>query len=524
MLTLTVTQWGFKTDDFGNIYHTSLLSSWQDVSNLFFEKSIETLYYPSGTAIPPSSFFSGLYRPISFIYYLPQYLLFGINAYGYYITSIILHACCGGLLYVMLLRYVPYSLAISGAFLFGLHPSLHNWIGWISAQTYQSELFILLLQLILLRWYISTHKKNYLLCSLLCYALNLWLKEATIIFPLWLSVMSRYLFSASGHTKSNAVSTKIITLCSFWIITVMYLLNRALVMGLTPTENPGNLTFAWSWESFLTRQRTRFFDGVSYLSDSIGLCWLPSNNPMLKGSLILMIISLLAWLFYKNNEKKLIIILGVSGLMFSWPALLMHYQPRYLYLALPFFIGMGLVCIKPLSRWVTIPFLALFIAGNGIFLVKQIQKRSIVLQTITQAFSHLIQNPQTSKQPLYFVGLPHHWFAMSVAQAVWLLSGKHDYPIYHNATVIERLGFTAYLDSPHTTNNYLQITQTKDVLQLTSTDTEQLWIKLDESSTKHQAYRFTLPENIYQQQPLIITWDYCHDRFFIIDAVRKLVP
>lgn len=516
LLGIPFTKWGFKTDDFSNLYHTSQIKSINGIFKLFNDKSIESFCYPSGVTPPKSSFLSGLYRPISFIYYLPQYYFFGTHAYGYYLTTIIFHALNSVLLFLLFLFFVPYSLALCGALLFAFHPSLHNWLGWISAQTYQTELFALLLLVIALKKYLDTRRLRFYLIALFLYALNLWLKEATFMLPLWL-IPNLYIYlkttQAGNHTYH--IKKSILVTLGFLCISISYFVSRALVFGFEPTGNTGNLTFDFTVYSFITRQKARIFDFISYVSDMFGLCWLPGNNHVFKGTIILGFTTMLVYLFIKNKNKNFILLLYVSTLLFSWPALLMHYQPRYIYLALPFFILAISICL-PKKRF-TIAMLSILITCNGLFLIRQLKAREQALNIVTTSFTTLINEQPITGKPLYFFGLPHHWFAMCVAQAIWFLSSKDNYPVYHNGSVVEVAGFHNYLEKPILDQDYLTIMPTDSGFLLTSKDTSKLWFTTNRSGRKLDTLEISMQQELLDQDPTFITWDYKHAKFIVID-------
>ncbi len=614
-LGIPFTKWGLKTDDFSNLYHTSQVKSINDIFTLFNEKSIETFCYGSGAQVPPSSFLSGLYRPLSFIYYLPQYYFFGTSPYGYYLVTIMLHGLNSILLFLLFLLFVPYALALMGALWFGFHPSLHNWLGWISAQTYQTELFVLLLLFFSCKKFLDTKKNQFYILTLFLFALNLWLKEATFMLPLWI-IPASYLYlrflripkdisrdpmvrdgathllttngsNNTAHPEEPAgrleglttnTSKSLLLSMGFWFISISYFATRALVFGFASSGNAGNLTFELSWTSFITRQKARLFDFVSYISDLLGLCWLPNNNQLLKGFIIASITLSLLALFYTSNKKRLLLFLYASTLLFSWPALLMHYQPRYIYLAIPFFTLAVLVSFDKLrtsgrklrtsgrklrtsvhrklfttynnyATTTTNPnpatarpelstarpelvegyerkiqnqpmfmlLASILIIYNALFLIKTLKTREQALHKVTSSFTDLLRDNRIQKKPLYFFALPHHWFAMCVAQAVWFLSGKDHYPVYHNGVIIEVAEFYSYLHSPVTDKPYLKITPTPDGFLLQSLDINRLWLCDRQPPLKKDTLHVIINQSILNQNPIFITWDYQRAQFIIIN-------
>jgi hypothetical protein len=190
ILGLPFTHWGFKTDDWGNIWH-SVTTSWKDLWHFFTEgKSIEIFNHPSNSDIEhiEQAFFCGLYRPMSFVYFAPQYWIFGVNPYGYYLATIAFHALASVLFFNLLSFFTTTTAAFLAAAYFGFHPSLWNWLGWTSAQTYQIELFVLLLIFLLLKHFLD--RRAWWAYALACFLFltNIFLREQTIFLPLWLMV------------------------------------------------------------------------------------------------------------------------------------------------------------------------------------------------------------------------------------------------------------------------------------------------------------------------------------------------
>ncbi len=440
-LGIPYTKWGFKTDDFGNIYHC-FIKTYKDVLRFFYEGSIEVLSHPSNSA-KEQGFFCGLYRPMSFIYYLPQVYFFKTNAYGYFFITIILHAINSVILFNIFLKIIPIIFAFLAAAYFAFHPSLHNWIGWISAQTYFSELLVLLILILFLKKYLNTKKIKYYLISCFLLVANLFLKEATVIFALW-SIPATYFYKKI--TKNNQISSweniknSILISIPYWIITAFYLTVRAIVLPIT--SNTGTLNFKFNWPSFIARMKDRFFDFVSYISDILGLNWIPPQTQIFKGILIILLISFLIFLFIKNKKKSYILFLIFSVLIFSWPALLIQYQPRYIYMSLTFFILMIIISFKFFKQIkifykfknVIIIILISLITFNTIFLMKELKKREKIRAHITTSFNELIKNNTlldaiNNKTSLYFFNLPKQ-FSEGTAQALWMLTKNSTYNVY----------------------------------------------------------------------------------------------
>lgn len=518
ILGLPHTHWGFKTDDFGNIWHCNI-SSWQEFFKFFYEGNIELVWLPPNATTHLQAFFCGLFRPLSFVYYLPQFFLFKTWAYGYFLVTISFHALAAVLLFNLLLLITTTSLSFLLALFFGFHPSLYNWLGWTSAQTYFIEMVIVLGIIHLLVKYLKTNKSGYYWTAVGLYPFTIFLKEASIVLPVWIMV-GTYLWDRTSVRPDGALQgrmegterrsfLKALKVSSgFWFIAFGYLLARLSLFPLT--SNTSTLTFEPTWASFCKRMSSRIFDFVTYVVDMFGLSWLPNSTQLptystvIKFSCLAGITIALCWLFFKSSHKTLILFLLWSTLLFSWPAILMHYQPRYIYLGLPFFIALLAVLLN--RNKIAIILLGILIPCNALFLHKHLTIREKTLNHISSSFRELVKHPATQNRSICFIGLPGQWFHEGSAQAVWLYRNDDTYPVFQLDPEVITAG---KLDK-----NYIEITKTNSGFIFTSTDPETIWFMVDKkkASTAH----ITIDASIQKHNPMYVTWNYATKQFSIL--------
>jgi len=431
ILGIPYTKWGFQTDDFSNIYH-SFIKSYKDIFRFFYEGSIETFLYPSGVEAK-GAFFSGLYRPMSFIFYLPQVFFFGINPYGYFLTTIALHTINAVILFNILFAYFPILFSFLAAAYFAFHPSLYR-LGWISAQSYQIELLLLFFIIFSLKKYIDSKKISFYILSCLLLLTTLCLKEACVVFALW-SIPAVYIY-----TKN--LKQSLLTSIGYWVVTIFYLIIRAIVLPIT--SNTGTFHCEPNWTSFIARQKEKLIDFVSFFSDMIGLNWLPGNNRLIKGSIIVTVCLLLLYLFIKNRKKNYIMFFLFSMLIFSWPALLIQHKPRYIYMSLIFFTIAVIISLAyskiPLTRYryAGTLFLCTLISYNAYYLTQELTKREVMYNFATTSFQTLAQN-KTFQQAMNggysFCMVTSNMpgiLNVATAQAIWLMTQNDSYNVYHS--------------------------------------------------------------------------------------------
>ena len=219
-LGISFTNWGFLHDDFGVIWHTR--TSLNNLFKIFTEPGMTSVFQPSNFHMPEQSFFAVLYRPFSCIFYGLQYNFFGFSAYGYFLTTIILHALNTVLLFFLLRHFVPLVPACLATLFFGFHISFWDWMGWISGQEHIINFTIILGVIYLLKYHLDTKKLIPLLVALLLFLISLFTRETAIFFPLWLPI-AVYIHQTYTTQQSNIFLDALKIACSFLFVSVFYL-------------------------------------------------------------------------------------------------------------------------------------------------------------------------------------------------------------------------------------------------------------------------------------------------------------
>jgi hypothetical protein len=508
LLGLPFTHWSFETDDWGNIY-LAIIKHIADIKKFFI--NIETSGCSSGTIPIQPSFFNGLLRPMTFVFYYIQHLFFGINPYGYFLVSVAVHALSTALLFYLYTLFTNIYLAFFAAAFFGFHPSIGRWLGWISAQSYQIELLLLLLIIFLLYHYLKTTQPSWYALACLIFLSNLFLREQTVVFPFWL-LFACYLYRKSQQPGINRITNALYSIkfsLPFWFISFFYLGVRVSLFPLTTHAN--TLTFELTWQSFLKRQSERFFDFVTYASDVCGLSHLPINHQLIKGSLIVCICLALGWLFYYSTKKNYVLFAACSTLFFSWPALLMHYQPRYIYLAIPFSLLTVLLLIKfyqghrvsSTTKKAAAFLFSCLIATNAFMNMQGAYSREKRNSIPANAFHKLAHNPITHSRAICFLCLPDQYLTVGCTQAIWLLSGDNTRPVFNISPHMKIKG--QHYTELRTT--HLTFKPIKQGWQCSSTNLDKLCF-LAKDNDEYATVNIVLTEQILSSKPLFFTWDY----------------
>ncbi len=526
VLGLPFTKWGFLHDDFGVIWHV-LNTKLHGVWSFFSEKGATCFYQPSNFTEFEQSFLSVLYRPLYNVFFFVQKLFFATGTYGYYLVMIFFHSINAMLLFHVFNKFFELRYAFFGALYFGFHVSLCDWIGWIAAQQQVINLTFILLVVLFLIQFFASKKITPLLFACFFYIASLFLRETIIVMPVWLLFVSWFYFKLRAVPVLWARLFAAISV--FSALNISYIVLR---LWLYPLKVMGDgIKIPLSPFEFIKNLQNRFFDLVTMVVDVFNLSWLSGGHMLLKAFLIVLIGIVLCWLFYKNSQKKIIIVLFLGMIPFLWPAILRYYSSRYLYKGLPFIVAIVILLIKfyktrniQLFQKISLGILWGILCINGALLFNHLKAREVRLNSIKQAFIELAANPLSQKRPLCFVGLPYEYFPSGVAQAMWVYGFDSSTPIYYDTS-----SFLWSKKEP--VSDPLKIIVKDNIITLDVVGEENSWFNpfnqfcrmgkiinrnVDRVSGSPRSLTYILDEKYAAQKLLFVTWDYKNWRFKIL--------
>ena len=193
---------GFVWDDQNNLVQSGRLRSWHS--------AVEAFRHPALWSADVSGARVGTYRPLSLTTFVVDYKLYGLRAWGFHLTSILLHALCALVLFALFRVLVPdRSLAFALALLWAVHPVCVEAVVWINGR---SEILALLFGSLALLSVATAERRASPATSAqvaLCLLLALLGKETAIVFvPLavWLAAAGRpRTATAVGAVAGSAV-------------------------------------------------------------------------------------------------------------------------------------------------------------------------------------------------------------------------------------------------------------------------------------------------------------------------------
>jgi tetratricopeptide (TPR) repeat protein len=172
------------------------------------------------------------YRPAMTFGYLLCYRLFGPLAYGYHLTSVVLHAAVVSLLFFVTRRISSNrGLAFGAAALFALHPIHTEAVDWISGVT---ELELALFFLATFWFFLEVARPGGAssepakLGMVICYVLALLSKEQALMLPLLAAVYEHYFRDDRSETR---LWQKLSRYGVLWLLALAYALFRMHFLG-----------------------------------------------------------------------------------------------------------------------------------------------------------------------------------------------------------------------------------------------------------------------------------------------------
>lgn len=166
----------FVYDDQTQIVRNTLVQSWRFVPAYFRAHQWLTLF-PNASA--------NYYRPMNFVWFRLNDALFGLQPAGWHVTAILLHLFATALAYGVARRVTgrPIVAALT-ALLFGIHPTRHEVVAWVSGTTESLWAAFFLLAFFAYLKSREQDRVRWIAISCACYGAGLLAKETTIVLPI----------------------------------------------------------------------------------------------------------------------------------------------------------------------------------------------------------------------------------------------------------------------------------------------------------------------------------------------------
>jgi len=175
--------------------------NWDDAMQVTKNPDIQALFL-SNLKRMFSSFYVGMYQPMTSLTYAIEYKLFGLKSFNFHLFSLLIHLA-NVLLAFKLIKTLkqPTWLALTVASLMAVHPMNVEAVAWISATSTLLFSFWLLLATIFYLKYLEQNQRHYFWLSFGAFLISTLSKSAAIIFP-FIMLGADYL-KGHGSLKKN---------------------------------------------------------------------------------------------------------------------------------------------------------------------------------------------------------------------------------------------------------------------------------------------------------------------------------
>lgn len=536
--------WYFGDDDYGAFY-CGKKATVEKFKDYFTGKyTNEMTIMPTNMKEVPKSFYSATYRPVTLVFYALECLLLNakesFSAWPYFLVSIGLHSLSVAMVFWALSFLTGLMLAFFTALAFAFYPFMGRCVGPFSFQPFSISLIFGLICIGLFYRYLNTKNLLWLIPSCLAFAIPLFMHEIIILLPVFLFCLAIYFFlcQESGIFGSLVKS---------FIVSVPFLAVVAAYIFLRKTAFPVDLnqTAIFDPIKMINRFQTRAFDFVTLKVDLTGISWIPAGHRLAKSVGIMAVFAWYVVLYLLCSKRWPSTLMTIGFFCLAWPSYLVTHQARYLYLALPFFLGSIAISaryivadniMKFLFKW-SVPVVFCAASLVGFFENRTLMNAVAYRQGLAKrSFHELANDPKLFDKSIFFVGLPHEIFPYGgAAQAIWSFGPKSQdgRPVIYESLLNSKCFFVHNVRDKIPTQNLLRINIDGPTVSVSSSDPEKIWIHTANSfgvktqpsvgtmvkaSIYHKGERakkvvVKLSEKWSNQNLAFVTWDYEKSKF-----------
>lgn len=253
--------------------------------------------------------FFGFYRPIQMATYNIDYLLYGLNVWGYHLTNIILHILvCLSIFWLFNIIYGRREVSLAIALLFLVHPMNTATVSYMSGRADSMvNLFMLLSFIFYLEDTARPGKLSYAMIFL-AYLFALLTKEGSIIFP-FLIVLYHYTFNKKIEMK-RFVPLAAMALC--------YALARTTILGFLIAKGPnsiaGSTTLLQRLPGFFAALPT--YAGILILPVDLhmgrGMAFFKFSDPLVIAGAMIFAGLISAAMYFRKREGRNVVFFGIA--------------------------------------------------------------------------------------------------------------------------------------------------------------------------------------------------------------------
>jgi len=197
---------------------------WDDRELIEFNSSIENGNFmePFQGSFGKGSFNAYLYRPVVSLSYKIDYMIYGLNPFGFHLTNIIINIANSILIFfIIFYLFKDYNSAFFISILFSVFPPHFENVSWISGRTDLLALMFSLLAVLLFVKFIKTQNNILLYISQLIFFVSILSKEISFLM---IFLLIYYLF-----IKNDKLKKKIKVFSGYFIFILIYFILKFLL-------------------------------------------------------------------------------------------------------------------------------------------------------------------------------------------------------------------------------------------------------------------------------------------------------
>ncbi|MBI5822314.1 MAG: glycosyltransferase family 39 protein [Verrucomicrobia bacterium] len=228
----------FMIDDFWHLHEaartpwSALFQSWQysgeDFKAYWFNE--QRLHHVQG---------EGFFRPMVTLLYKLAAAAFGLDAWGYHLISITLHALASlAVLGIARLMFPQRWVAVAVALMFAAHPSHAETVQWVAANADAAMGCFFMVSFAAFGWWLRQRRPWQYAGAVVAFVLALWSKESAIILPAVLLAYEFYRAHVAGERRPRFGGLAA-RHAVFWAIATVYLLTHIRFLAGISAMNEG---------------------------------------------------------------------------------------------------------------------------------------------------------------------------------------------------------------------------------------------------------------------------------------------
>ena len=348
---------------FYSVFNHEFLINWDDGAQVVNNADIKNISF-SGIKKIFSTYYVGMYQPITTLTYTFDYAVYGLSSQGFHFSNLLYHFIAIIMVFIFLSKIFDNRLLIFFlTLLFSVHPTNVETVAWISARSNILFTIFYIAGLIFYLKYLQKQKKiKYFFITFLFYGLSCLSKSAAITFPIVLLLFDVFFDKITLRKIIEKIPFFIISIV-IGLLTIDARINNADILDLSSQYNSTEVVLSVLYSIFMF----------------IKLFFIPYNNSAF-------------YIYPEKNENVLPFEFYISLLLFAASfvilLIILYKRNKKVIFGLLFFLISLFVMLKFIAtgmqfmadRYIYLPMLGILIAIG--YLTQQLLKKYLLYSVI----------------------------------------------------------------------------------------------------------------------------------------------